>query len=253
MNSSIASHGAVPSTSWDGEWPDVETSSEDYDRRFVGALGKYLLDVQEQTTLKLLSDLPQGASVLEVGGGHAQLAGPIARQGRRVTVLGSSPVCSKKLAGEISAGVVDFLAADFTRLPFPDRSFDAVVSIRMMAHVDHWPEFVSELCRVSRRAVVIDYPTFSSLNLLSLATFGMKRAIEKNTRTYRSFWPAEIRGSFKSNGFTKLKNAPQFVLPMAAHRMTGGSAVLRKIEDVSRACGLTHYVGNPVLVRADRA
>jgi hypothetical protein len=123
----------------------------------------------------------------------------------------------------------------------------------MMAHVEHWAEFVSELCRVSRRVVVIDYPSLSSLNLLSLATFGMKRAIEKNTRTYRSFWPAEIRGAFRPGGFTKLRSAPQFVLPMAAHRATAGAPILRKVEDLSRKLGVTQHLGNPVLVRADRA
>jgi len=253
LNSSVILRGPVPAVFRESEWPDVETSSVDYDRRFVGAVGQYMLKVQEQTVLGLLADLPQGASVLEVGGGHAQLAGPIARQGRHVTVLGSSPVCSAKLAGEISAGLVDFLAADFTRLPFADQSFDAVVSIRMMAHVEHWAEFVSELCRVSRRVVVIDYPSLSSLNLLSLATFGMKRAIEKNTRTYRSFWPAEIRGAFRPGGFTKLRSAPQFVLPMVAHRATAGAPILRKVEDLSRKLGVTQHLGNPVLVRADRA
>lgn len=253
MNDSVTLGGPGPAAACDGEWPDVETSSDAYGQRFAGAAGKYMLAVQEQGVLDLLSDLPRGASVLDVGGGHAQLAGPLARQGRQVTVLGSLPVCSARLAGEIAEGLVDFKAADLSRLPYPDESFDAVVSIRLMAHVDQWPQFVSELCRVSRQAVLIDYPTFSSLNLLSLATFGMKRAIEKNTRTYRTFWPGEIRRAFEQNGFARLRNQPQFVLPMAAHRMTGGAAILRQIEDLSRRSGLTQRFGNPVLTRADRA
>ena len=55
--------------------PDVETASEDYARRFAGEVGRYFLDVQAEIVLEMLASWPQ-ASVLEVGGGHAQLAGP---------------------------------------------------------------------------------------------------------------------------------------------------------------------------------
>lgn len=252
LNHTITLHASAPAGLLERVWPDVETSSEAYKGRFAGAVGKYMLEVQERSVLSLLSDLPPGATVLDVGGGHGQLAGPLARQGLRVTVLGSSPACSGGLTDEISQGLVAFQAADFSRLPYADESFDAVVCIRLMAHVDEWPELMSELCRVARRTVLIDYPTYASLNLLSLATFSVKRAIEKTTRTYRSFWPDEISHAFAQNGFGRPQNQPQFVLPMAAHRLMGGSAVMQKIETLAHRFGLTQRFGNPVLARADR-
>ena len=51
------------------EKADIETSSEDYAKRFSGEVGKYFLDVQAKITLDLLKDLPN-SSVLDVGGGH---------------------------------------------------------------------------------------------------------------------------------------------------------------------------------------
>ena len=71
------------------EAPDIETSSENYARRFSGETGAWFLNVQENATMRMLSQY-RGSTVLDVGGGHGQLAGPIAREGYQVTVLGSS-------------------------------------------------------------------------------------------------------------------------------------------------------------------
>lgn len=234
------------------DWADVETSSEGYANRFAGPAGQYMLSVQEQCVLKLLADLPPGSSVLDVGGGHAQLTAPLLSRGFRVTTLGSSTLCSLRLQKEISDGVVQFRASDFSKLPYPDRSFDAVVSVRLIPHVDEWAELMNEFCRVSRRTVVIDYPTYKSLNLLSVVSFHLKRAIEKNTRTYRSFWPRDIAKAFQSGGFAVREEAPQFILPMALHRLTKGAPILQKVEALARRIGLTKSFGNPMVVKADR-
>ena len=68
---------------------DVETSSAAYARRFEGSVGRWFLDVQARTTLELLRPRPR-TSVLEVGGGHAQLTGPLVEAGCDVTVYGSN-------------------------------------------------------------------------------------------------------------------------------------------------------------------
>jgi hypothetical protein len=51
---------------------DLETSSEDYARRFAGPAGRWSLEVQARSTMELLRGLPPGSSILDVGGGHAQ-------------------------------------------------------------------------------------------------------------------------------------------------------------------------------------
>ncbi len=62
-----------------GEFPetaDIETSSDGYANRFGGKTGAWMLAVQERVTKQLLRDVPASATVLDVGGGHGQLAIP---------------------------------------------------------------------------------------------------------------------------------------------------------------------------------
>ncbi|MDQ2673475.1 MAG: methyltransferase, partial [Chloroflexota bacterium] len=68
---------------------DVESSSEAYARRFAGPVGQWFLELQARLTLESLAGLPPGATILDVGGGHAQLAPPLVEAGYRVTVVGS--------------------------------------------------------------------------------------------------------------------------------------------------------------------
>ena len=102
-----------------------------------------MLEAQERAVRDLLG-APGGATVLDVGGGHGQLALPLAAAGWRVTVLGSDPVCARRIAPAVAAGRVQFVAGDVLALPFPDRAFDFVVSVRLLPHCERWPALVAE-------------------------------------------------------------------------------------------------------------
>ena len=236
------------------ETPDIETSSDNYASRFAGPAGHYMLAVQERGVLSLLEQAPSalGGRVLDVGGGHMQLAAPLVERGCEVTVFGSDDLCAARLRAGPLAGQVGFASGDLLALPYPDQAFDAVVSVRLISHMEDWRGLVAELCRVARQAVVIDYPTMASLNALSLVTFPLKRAIEKNTRTYRSFRSSELEGEFARHGFQPAGRFKQFVVPMAAHRLLGRTGIVRGVESGLRAAGVTGLVGNPVLLRLDR-
>src|SRR5512138_1446494 len=150
--------------------PDIDSSTEDYARRFAGPTGSWFLEVQERAALSLLQPWP-GATVLDVGGGHGQLAGPLARRGYRVTVMGSDESCSTRIADLVQTGLVRFTTGDLLRLPFPDRSFDLVVSFRILGHVPAWPELVAELTRVADKAVLLDFASTRSVNFLAPLLF----------------------------------------------------------------------------------
>ncbi len=51
-----------------------------------------------------------------------------------------------------------FRPGDAHRLAFADRSFDAVVCLRVLMHTPGWRQSLGELCRVARDRVVFDYP-----------------------------------------------------------------------------------------------
>ncbi|PYQ60706.1 MAG: SAM-dependent methyltransferase [Acidobacteria bacterium] len=228
------------------EVPDVETASEGYARRFAGEVGTFFLDVQARTVLELLSPWP-GARVLEVGGGHAQLAGPLAERGYRVTVTGSAMSCRERLGHGFA-----FEVCDAGRLPFSDRSFDAVVAVRLLTHLERWREALAEMCRVARHAVIVDYPDTRSFNRLYGALFAWKKAFEGNTREFRCFRPGEVIAECAGNGFGRPAVRRQLFAPMVVHRAMGRAGFSRSIERVSGLLGLTRALGSPVVLRTER-
>lgn len=231
---------------------DIGTSSDDYARRFRGAVGHWFLETQTRVTLTLLRDLPVGASILDVGGGHAQIAPPLVEAGYEVTVVGSDPVCAARLESLTGKGRCRFEVANLLALPYPDRSFDAVVCFRLLPHSVSWDGLIGELCRVARRSVILDYPSVRSANLLSSRLFQLKRAIELNTREFMLFTPSQINSAFRKRGFVIRKVRPQFLLPMVLHRWANQSMLSRVAEAPGRLLGLTRWFGSPIIVRADR-
>jgi len=230
---------------------DVETSSDDYARRFSGPVGRFLLATQARATLDLLRPWP-GTRVLDVGGGHAQLTGPLVEAGHEVTVYGSSPLCARRVRPWTGRGLARFVSGDLLRTPFRDRAFDVVISYRLLPHVAAWRELVAELCRVAGRAVLVDYPTSRSVNAVSGALFGMKQRVEGNARPFTVFRDAEVEAAFAAAGFDPTGRRPQFLLPMALHRALGSGGLSRALESGAAALGLTRLLGSPVILRAER-
>ena len=234
------------------ETADIHTSSDGYAARFSGAVGAWMLAVQEQRTRDLLRGF-EGGSVLDVGGGHGQLALPLGRDGWNVTVLGSDESCRRRIQAAVDSGACRFVAGDVLALPFADRAFDVVLCFRLLTHCARWPELVGELCRVARRAVVVDYPTGRSLNAVAPALFGAKKKLEGNTRTWTLFRGDELDGEFAKRGFAPTAAAKQFFLPMVLHRTLKIRAVAAGLEGGCRALGLTRRWGSPVIARYEPA
>jgi 2-polyprenyl-3-methyl-5-hydroxy-6-metoxy-1,4-benzoquinol methylase len=229
------------------ETADIDTSSDDYATRFSGAVGAWMLQVQEGTVAGWLAERP-GASVLDVGGGHNQLAGPLAQRGHPVTVIGSDESCRHRLGEDIADGRVSFTTGNLIALPFADESFDVALSVRLIPHCQQWQALVRELCRVARHAVIVDYPTSQSLNALSGSMFGVKKSLEGNTRPFALFAHAEIHEAFAKLGFTPARRRPQFFLPMVFHRTVKSRALSTALEHLCASVGLTGRFGSPVLV-----
>ncbi|MBM3286377.1 MAG: class I SAM-dependent methyltransferase [Candidatus Eisenbacteria bacterium] len=234
------------------ERADVETASEEYAGRFAGPVGEWFVSLQSRITLRLMAGLPAGARVLDVGGGHAQIAPALAAAGYRTTVAGSAPAAAARLGDLIAAGSLTFDTVCFSRLPYADRSFDAAVCFRLLPHFAEWKELIAELCRVTRVRVVVDYPSIRSVNFASARLFGLKKRVEGNTRPFGLFHPSEIEAAFRSRGFRLSASVAQYFFPMALHRAHGSLLVARGIEAPARWIGLTQRLGSPVIARADR-
>lgn len=243
--------------SHDVESPDIETSSDAYAGRFRGGVGAWFLEVQAREVLRLLRQAGGGAlpeTVLELGGGHAQLAGPLAAAGIRLDVQGSVPACVARLSRIIEAhpDLVSFKAARLTALPFADASYDAVVAVRLMAHVERWRPLLADMARLSRRTILVDFAPDDGFQKLADASFGLKRRVESNTRPFFTHSIREVEAALSGLGFTEITWHRQFILPMAAHRALGRPGLSRAAEAVARTLGLDRLTGGPVLMCASR-
>jgi ubiquinone/menaquinone biosynthesis C-methylase UbiE len=232
---------------------DIESSSEQYARRFDGPIGRWFVDSQTQITLDCLVGLPPGASILDVGGGHAQVTPPLVAAGYRVTVVGSDPSCGERLARLTADQRCRFEVADLLALPYGAEAFDAVICYRLIAHSIDWRRLIGELCRVARHRVVIDYPARRSVNAASGVLFRIKHSIERGTtRPFALYGRGEIARAFRDHGFAVTAERPQFLFPMALYRLAGSVLMARMAEGAARALALTSLLGSPVIARADR-
>lgn len=226
---------------------DVHASSDEYAARFGDAVGQWMLARQERALLKLLDT--QCTSVLDVGGGHGQIAIPLLHKEHSVTVVGSSAVCAQRLTPYIESGSISFQVGNLVDLPYDDRCFDLATSFRLMSHCAAWRTLVAELCRVADHAVIIDYPVWLSVNILTPLLFSLKRAIEGNTRTYRMFSTYELTQEFKKHGFRLERVEKQFMWPMAIHRALKSPRLSGYLEAPCQALLLTRLFGSPVVAK----
>lgn len=226
---------------------DVHSSSEKYAQRFPGELGKYFLDRQwELVSAGIPQDRP--LKILDVGGGHAQVVERLAGGPHSITVVGSENVCAERLKSWLSKGQCKFEIGNFYDLPFADKSFDLVVSLRQTAHIANHQQFINELCRVSRERVIIDYAPYCSFNILYPLLFWLKKYIEKGTRLFLIHSCADISRCFRSSGFILYSKQSQFLWPMGLHRAVNNVLFSRFLEGLMQRLGLTRLFGSPTIV-----
>ena len=232
---------------------DLETSSEGYAARFSGPVGQWFLELQARSTAALIESLPPGSSVLDVGGGHGQVAPALVRAGHNVTIVGSSEACADHLPARMQGLPYRFETVDLRALPYADRGYAAVTCFRLRPHSVDWRHLLGELCRVADKAVVVDYPSIRSVNQFADRFFAYKRRVEHNTRPFELFHPAEVDREFARHGFVVGGRRAQFLLPMVVHRMLGSRPIAAAAELPGRLLGLTRLFGSPIIVRADRS
>jgi 2-polyprenyl-3-methyl-5-hydroxy-6-metoxy-1,4-benzoquinol methylase len=230
------------------ETADIETSSDDYARRFAGPIGEWFLRIQREATLHMLAPYP-GATVLDVGGGHGQIAGALVQQGYAVTVLGSAEVCQQRILPLIQAGQCAFKVGDVTHLPYPDQSFEVVVSYRLLPHVTRWQQLLAELCRVARRAVIVDYPSLKSVNSIAPQLFKYKKQLEGNTRPYTCFREEELLSVVEPLSFRRAERYAEFFVPMVLHRALKSPRLSAVLEAPFRWMGLVNHWGSPIIIK----
>lgn len=228
---------------------DVETASDDYASRFAGPPGRWLLEVQTQILREFLGRLggAKPLKVLDVGGGHGQIAAPLIELGCEVTVVGSTAAALGQIRGLVEAIRCHFITANLAQTGLKERSYDLVTCIRLLTHSTQWQSIVAELCRLSSKAVVIDYPPILSSNFMYPLLFGLKKRLEGNTRSFRLFRHAVIDQEFAKHGFRLVERRGEFFWPMVMHRLLKNPKLSELSEKPFRALGLANFFGSPTM------
>jgi SAM-dependent methyltransferase len=235
--------------------PDIETSSDGYRQRFSGAVGRFFLDTQIHAIEHVI---PSGrwaqCRVLDVGGGHGQLTRFLLDRGYDVWVQGSAETCRQQIEPLVNrfAQRLHLVASSLWSLPFADHVFDMVIAVRVMSHVERWEALLTEMARVTRHRLVIDYAALSSSNILRPLLFCAKRSVEGNTRPFFCYRAGQLSRHLRLLGFSRITLRKQLFVPMGLHRLVKSASVSAAAEATCRAVGLTRLFGSPVILLAER-
>jgi 2-polyprenyl-3-methyl-5-hydroxy-6-metoxy-1,4-benzoquinol methylase len=222
--------------------------------RFGGPVGQ-LVGAREAEAIARFARPAAGCTVLDVGTGTGRIAMFLAQAGASVTGLDASEEMlrvGRERAAEQHADV-QFVVGDAHALTFPDRSFDVVVSSRVLMHTPRWRVCIDQMCRVARSRVVVDYPSARSLALLQSLYRRTNYALGGATRQpYRVFFDHELASAFEKNGFQLRAKERHFVLPVAFYKLFGSARGAQVSEAVLRRVGLSRMFASPVTVVAER-
>jgi len=222
-------------------------------RRFSGPIGRLIAESQEQVIAGFLAPIA-GRTMLDVGTGTGRAAIALARRGAIVTGVDASQemlAVARTRAAERQV-TITFVPGDAHGLAFDDRSFDAVVCLRVLMHTPDWRQSLGELCRVARHRVVFDYPALASAAALQALARRVAVAGGARVEAYRVFSERAVRAALGDHGFKMVDSHRQFVLPIALHKRIGSVAVTSRLEGALARVGLRRLLGSPVTIVAER-
>jgi ubiquinone/menaquinone biosynthesis C-methylase UbiE len=223
------------------------------DSRFGGPIGRLVADTQASVLANFVGNV-KGRLILDVGTGTGRAARLFARGGADVTGVDASEqmlaVARQRAAAD---GIAPrFLLGDAHALQFRDRSFDVTVSLRVLMHSPRWRLCLSELCRVSDRLVIFDYPSARSAAAIQSLARRAVYSIGVRTEPYKVFNDGTVAKALASFGFRVRTVHRHFVLPIAFHKILGSRRFTVWSEVWLERAGLADVFGSPVTVLAER-
>jgi ubiquinone/menaquinone biosynthesis C-methylase UbiE len=222
-------------------------------RRFGGPIGALVAGTQARVLANMVGRI-DGRPILDVGTGTGRAALLFARGGAVVTAVDASEQMlaeARRRAAEENAAI-RFAIGDAHALNFADRSYDVVVSLRMIMHAPQWRRCIAEFCRVADRLVIIDYPSAHSFALFESMARRAGHAMGARTEPYHVFTDRQIEAVLQRNGFRTRSVHRQFVLPIAFHKLFGSRRFTERVERVLDHARLLDLFGSPVTIVAER-
>ena len=164
--------------------------------------------VEQRARVMQALGLAAGERVLDIGAGPGLLAWEMAEavgpEGRVCGIDLSEPMAAMAHKRCWTQPWVEFQVADATRLPYPDRSFDAAVSTQVYEYVRDIPAALGELHRVLRpggRGVILD-TDYGSLALHTTDAARMARVLRAwDEHFVDAHLPRTLSRSLRDAGF----------------------------------------------------
>ena len=222
-------------------------------RRFGGPIGEYVASSQARVLANMVGRI-KDRSIVDVGTGTGRAAILMARGGARVTAVDASEQMlevARERADEERLKI-RFVRGDAHALQFPDREFDVGICLRVLMHAPDWRRCLAELCRVSQRLVIFDYPAALSVALVESVSRRVVHTLGARTEAYRVFSDRAIRDALEPLQFQVRSVHRQFVMPIQFHRAIGSRRFTIWSEGLLDRVGLLKRLGSPVTVVAER-
>jgi ubiquinone/menaquinone biosynthesis C-methylase UbiE len=228
-----------------------DTANEYEEDRYGSLFGKHLRALEIDKYLSLLA--PEG-NVLDVGTGSGKLFSALTEMERNVMGVDASERMISLLREKYKQhGAKErLLVADALKLPFDDESFNSIVSSRLLMHLYDWRRGITEVCRVAKKEVILDFPPVFGFTIVVPLVNVFKRLLRLDGTPYRVFSLRAVMQEFKKNGFTVVAVHRLFFLPIGVHRRLDNVELSMGMENKFGTLGLTRSFGGPVLVKAIR-
>lgn len=149
---------------------------KEYDAWYDSPRGRWIGDVEFELLCRHLDTNP-GTSLLDVGCGTGWFTRRLAAAGFEMTGL-DVDANALDFARQRSDHGISYVEGNACRLPFPDQSFDQVISITALCFVADWPLAMAEIVRVTRRRFVLGLLNRHSLLWLDKDRGGGKGAYQ---------------------------------------------------------------------------
>jgi len=192
--------------------------------------------------------LADGARVLDVGTGTGRFSlGASAKTSLAVGVDASLKMISRAaLKSSITSQRprVSFLVGEAARLPFRDRSFDAVISVKLLSHYVEIDPYISEMARVLRPSGLLIVDTTHRLGR-AYAKIGLRTPIQSYQNYHHTF--SDVALAMRKYSVEPSHRSTYSVLPatlthlmLCRHPRLVPNAVLRRLFDTK--VGLLSFV-----------
>ena len=220
--------------------------------RFGGLFGRYLHYVEVNTFISLMDSSYD--SVLDVGAGTGKLSIPSSLQYENVLAVDFSTEMIKVAIENAKKREIGLktVVCDAQQLCFHNKTFDCVVSSRMLMHLPDWRKGIAELCRVSKKVVILDFPQLLGFSGFDSLFKRFTKHLISHNQTYETFLVNSITEEFQRNHFKVVLIKGQFFLPFTFHRWLNQPRLSVIIEKFFDTIGFIKLMGSPVIVKAIR-